>query len=137
MVKRSDLLATGNDAEHLAGPMPFREVVPEHEVSATLMQDADQIPKILGLCLNRCGGAQQHMVRPCSNLAHEGQQLVRRTRVGAKPLTRARLVRLVQDHQTEAQPEQLLLLGRVPHHQAGRDDADAKRAARHVLAACR
>ena len=135
MLCRGHLLPARQYLKHLPSTVPRREVVPEHEVAAPLVQDADQVPQVLRLGLDGCCRPQQHMFRPGRDLAHEGQQLVRRTRIGAETLPRAGLVRLVQDHQAEAQAQQVLLLGRMSHHQPGRDDANAQRAARDVLAA--
>ena len=103
MSQSCDVLLSGNYRQHLCRRVPFREIVSEDEVSGALMKNADKVPKVFRTRLDRGCCAQQHMIAAGCNLPSERQKLIRRPGVRAKPLTAARLVGFIENHNTETQ----------------------------------
>lgn len=96
-----DILASRKYLQHLAGPRLGRQVMTQHEVPIPMVQDAQQVPQMTGVGLDRRGRSQEHVVGARRHVAHEGKQFIRCSGLRAEAAPRPGLVRLVQDCHTK------------------------------------
>ena len=121
-------------------PLPVgpacQRLPPQYEVGPC-RQNAQQVPQLAYLGLDRRGRAEQYVPGAGADTQHEVEQVVGLVPLLAQPAASACLVRFIQDHCAELARQQVPALFGVMEDQSGGHNGNLRRAPRHVFGPAR